>query len=182
MGCPTRPGPRDRRSRSRPGSLVVVVPPPASVFRPSRRRSCRHRRAGVARPAARSTALRRDGRVVADRLVLGLLLGDRRLQRAQDVVVRARVGLHVRREMLERLLVAVHRVGLVDPAVVPVVQQQLPARRCRLRGAGRTAVPTSAAATSAVTTATFRSGFTRRRGIDGRWACGRGYAGRVSLL
>ena len=42
--------------------------------------------------------------------------------------MRARVGLHVGRQVLQRVLVAVNGVRVVDPAVVPVVQQQLPAR------------------------------------------------------
>ena len=63
-----------------------------------------------------------------DRLVGLLLLRDRALQRAEDVVVRARVGLHVGRQVMQRVLVAVDGVGVVDPAVVPVVQERLPAR------------------------------------------------------
>ena len=128
---PARPPPE-----SRPGSLVVVVPPPASVF-PSAPVSV------VPPPEPESPDPPLDpplcggiGVLLPTGLCSVLLLGDRRLQRAQDVVVRARVGLHVRREMLERLAVAMHRVGLIDPAVVPVVQQELPARRCRLRGRG----------------------------------------------
>ena len=69
--------------------------------------------------------------VVPDLLAGLLVLGDCRLQRPQDVVVRARVRLHVSRQVLERVAVAVDRVGLVDPAVVAVVQQDLPARRRR---------------------------------------------------
>ena len=108
-----------------PPPVVVVVPePPEPLPEPPPG-------AGAAARAAR-----RDGRVVADRLVRLLLLGDRRLQRAQDVVVGARVRLHVGGQVLQRVLVTVHRIGLVDPAVVPVVQEQLPAR-CRCLGGRR---------------------------------------------
>ena len=131
-GCPTRPGPRDRRPSPsrlarRRGAATCVGVVRARVGRAAVARA-------VADPPLDPPLCGGDGCVASDRLVLGLLLGDRRLQRAQDVVVRARVGLHVRRQMLERLAVAMHRIGLVDPAVVPVVQQELPARRRRLRG------------------------------------------------
>ena len=69
----------------------------------------------------------RDRAVRLDRLAGLLLLRDRALQRAEDVVVRARVGLHVGRQVMQRVLVAVNGVGVVDPAVVPVVQEELPA-------------------------------------------------------
>ena len=100
-------------------------------------------RAGAARAACRSRCRSRPPLALGGTGVLSLtglcrllLLGDRRLQRAQDVVVGARVRLHVGRQVLERVLVAVHRIGLVDPAVVPVVQEQLPAR-CRCLGGRR---------------------------------------------
>src|SRR5262249_39256332 len=63
-----------------------------------------------------------------------LLPRDRRLQRAVDVVRRARVDLDVGREVGDRLVVAVDRIDIADRAVVPVVQQQLPARRGRRGG------------------------------------------------
>ena len=56
---------------------------------------------------------------------------DRELERPLDVLARARVDLDVGRQVLDRVLVAGDRVDLVDPAVVPVVQQRLPARRDR---------------------------------------------------
>ena len=154
-GCASRSArPRPRRrgaARGRRGSSSGVgiedgssaLTLPASPSLPWSAAAGRRGRAGAAGAAARAAATgagaaaraaRRDGRVVADRLVRLLLLRDRRLQRAQDVVVRARVGLHVGGQVLERVLVAMHRIGLVDPAVVPVVQEQLPARRRRLRG------------------------------------------------
>ena len=146
-GCASRSArprpPRRAAARGRRGSAAAVgiedgssaLTVPASPSLPCCRRrswwSCRSR---PSRCLSRSPLGRRHGRVVADRLVRLLLLGDRGLQRAQDVVVGARVRLHVGGQVLQRVLVAVHRIGLVDPAVVPVVQEQLPARCRRLGG------------------------------------------------
>ena len=86
-------------------------------------------------PSSSSAASRRRHRRVRRDLRAVLpQLGLRVLERAEDVVVRARVRLHVRRQVLQRVRVAVERIGVVDPAVVPVVQQRLPARG---RGGGR---------------------------------------------
>ena len=69
-------------------------------------------------------------------------LRDPLLERLLDVVARARVRVDVGRQVLERLAVAVDRVGAVDPAVVPVVDQRLPAGRLALcRDAGATPAP-----------------------------------------
>src|SRR5262249_60435820 len=58
-------------------------------------------------------------------------LGDPLAQRLLDVVTGARVRVHVGREVLERVAIAVDRGGAVDPAVVPVGEPRLPARRPR---------------------------------------------------
>ncbi len=49
--------------------------------------------------------------------------------RREDVVACASVDPQVGRQVVDRLLVARDRIGLVDRPVVPVVQEQLPARR-----------------------------------------------------
>ena len=72
---------------------------------------------------------RLDHRVRADRVPRRPLLRDRALQGAQDVVVGARVRRDVRRQVLQRVVVTVPLIGAVDPAVVPVVQEHLPAGR-----------------------------------------------------
>src|SRR5439155_17613146 len=63
-----------------------------------------------------------------------LLAELRREEGALDVGASVRVDLDVRRQVLDRVLVAVLRIDVVDPAVVPVVDQRLPARG-RRRGA-----------------------------------------------
>ena len=52
---------------------------------------------------------------------------DHRREGAEDVVLRARVVLHVPRQVHDRLVVAGERIGVVDVPVVPVVQERLPA-------------------------------------------------------
>ena len=62
----------------------------------------------------------------------GVLAAHRGLHRPLDVLLRARVVADVTRQRLDRVVVAVERVGAVDAAVgVPVVDHALPARGAR---------------------------------------------------
>ena len=82
-------------------------------------------RAAVAAAAARR---RRVLAVFRGRIGLcgwGVLAAQLRLERARDVVLRARVVAHVAREALDRVVVAVIRVGAVDAAVLPPVVDHL---------------------------------------------------------
>ena len=120
------------------GPLAFCEPDPLSPFEPPPPPArCRSRPTAVR--AAGSGRWRRRCRPGRDPL----------LERLLDVVPRARVRVHVGRQVLERVPVAVDRVGAVDPAVVPVVDQDFPARRRALRfGRGRSAVPTASASTA----------------------------------
>src|SRR5262249_34947448 len=59
------------------------------------------------------------------------------LERGLDVVRGAGVDLQILRHPYERLSVAGNGIGVVDPAVAPVVEEPLPARRCRRRVDGQ---------------------------------------------
>src|SRR5581483_9961353 len=88
-------------------------------------------RRGRGRLRGRRRDRRRRGGDRRRRRLRVLLVGDREPERSLDVVARARVDLHVRRQVLDRLLVAGDRVDRRDLAAVPLVQEQLPARRRR---------------------------------------------------
>ena len=83
------------------------------------------------RSAARVRAVRAAGAAA-----VRALRGDRRLERPVDVVAEARVLRDVLRHVLERRAVARHGIDAVDPSVVPVVDERLPARILR-GGRGR---------------------------------------------
>ena len=70
------------------------------------------------------------------RAAVRALRGDRRLERPVDVVPEARVLRDVLRHVLECRAIARHGIDVVDPSVVPVVYERLPARVLRGARAG----------------------------------------------
>ena len=100
-------------------------------------------------PPARAAAGRRIGR----RGRRGLA-AHARLERPLDVLLRARVVPDVRRERLDRVVVAVQRIGAVDAAVVvPVVDHLARAGRGRARRrGGESTRPSAASGASAQST------------------------------
>ena len=116
------PARRRRSLTARLAPAVRRVPPPPFEPPPPLGRAARRSGRRSSRRSSSSPPLR--------------ALGQPLLQRLLDVVARARVGLDVGRQVLQRVAVAVDRVRAVDPAVVPVVDQRLPAGRRALRRRG----------------------------------------------
>ena len=121
------------------------------------------------RSAARVRAVRAAGAAA-----VRALRGDRRLERPVDVVAEARVLRDVLRHVLERRAVALHGIDAVDPAVVPVVDERLPARILR-GGRGREENRPAAAASTSIIVRRVRltrvgvgvgSGFVRTSGLS----------------
>src|SRR5581483_3355716 len=108
------------------------------ILRPELLRDLLHRALAV-RAALRSAAALRPAAALADRgrSAAVLLRREARGERGPDVVARAGVRLDVLGQVLERLLVTPDGIDVVDPAVVPIVDEGLPAWRGGGRRAGR---------------------------------------------